>query len=74
LFEEESLSPQEIGEVVLATRNLVIASTLGSAGFHIGEDIFPKPQNVGFFLHELIPLELAARHPEEWRGEPFVDR
>lgn len=24
---------------------------------------------MGFFLHELIPLELAARYPKQWRGE-----
>jgi hypothetical protein len=24
---------------------------------------------MGFFLHELIPLELAARYPSKWRGE-----
>ena len=24
---------------------------------------------MGFFLHELIPLELSARYPHEWRGE-----
>jgi hypothetical protein len=24
---------------------------------------------MGFFLHELIPLELASRYPSLWRGE-----
>jgi hypothetical protein len=24
---------------------------------------------MGFLLHELIPLEFAARYPEKWRGE-----
>ena len=24
---------------------------------------------MGFLLHELIPLELSARHPELWRGD-----
>ena len=24
---------------------------------------------MGFLLHELIPLELAALHPKKWRGE-----
>lgn len=42
---------------------------MGTKGFRIGVDIFPKPQIMGFFLHELIPLELAARYPMEWRIE-----
>jgi hypothetical protein len=24
---------------------------------------------MGFFLHELVPLEFAARYPDKWRGE-----
>jgi hypothetical protein len=24
---------------------------------------------MGFFLHELIPLEIATLHPDEWTGE-----
>jgi hypothetical protein len=39
------------------------------AKLEIGKNIFPKPQIMGFFLHELIPLEIAALHPDEWRGE-----
>lgn len=35
----------------------------------IGKDIFPKPQIMGFFLHELIPLTLAKRYPDKWRKE-----
>ena len=35
--------------------------------------MFPKPQIMGFFLHELIPLELAARFPKEWRGDKSSD-
>jgi hypothetical protein len=42
---------------------------MGTRAFHIGKEIFPKPQIMGFFLHELIPLELAARYPKKWRGE-----
>jgi hypothetical protein len=42
---------------------------LGTKGFKIGKDIFPKPQIMGFLLHELIPLELAAKYPKLWREE-----
>jgi hypothetical protein len=47
----------------------IFASRMGTRAFHIGKEIFPKPQIMGFLLHELIPLELAARHPKSWCGE-----
>lgn len=69
LVKAHPLKPKEIVEVVLAAWDSIFASKLGTNAFHIGRDIFPKPQVMGFFLHELIPLELAARHPKTWRGE-----
>ncbi|HLG17173.1 MAG TPA: ScaI family restriction endonuclease [Blastocatellia bacterium] len=63
------LSTAEIVEVVLAAWDSIFASKLGKRGFRIGRHIFPKPQIMGFLLHELIPLEIAARHPKKWRGE-----
>lgn len=69
LAKEHPLKANEIVEVVLAAWDSIFASKMGTSAFHIGKDIFPKPQIMGFFLHELIPLELAARHPKTWRGE-----
>jgi hypothetical protein len=63
------LKMSELVEVVLASWKGVFASKIGSGGFQIGEHIFPKPQIIAFFLHELIPLELARRYPGVWRGE-----
>jgi hypothetical protein len=63
------LSPDEIVDVVLGAWDSIFASRMGTKGFRIGRDISPKPQIMGFFLHELIPLELAARYPKEWRVE-----
>lgn len=63
------LKADEIVEVVLRAWNDIFASSFGSKGFRIGKDIFPKPQIMGFFLHELIPLEIAARYPTTWRPE-----
>jgi len=42
---------------------------LGTKGFKIGVNIFPKPQIMGFLLHELVPLELSVRYPKLWRTE-----
>jgi len=69
LIEKHPLKSAEIADVVLATWDSIFASKMGTKGFHIGKDIFPKPQIMGFLLHELIPLELAARYPKQWRGE-----
>ena len=69
LIKAHPLNTAEIVEVVLAAWDSIFASKMGTSAFHIGKDIFPKPQIMGFFLHELIPLELAVRYPRSWRGE-----
>ncbi len=69
LVKAHPLKATEVVEVVLATWDSIFDSRMGTGAFHIGKDIFPKPQIMGFFLHELIPLELATRYPKSWRGE-----
>jgi ScaI restriction endonuclease len=59
----------ELVDVVHTSWRSVFDSKVGTKQFRIGEHLFPKPQIVAFFLHELIPLELAARYPGVWRGE-----
>jgi len=69
LIKEHPLDYKELVEVVLLSWKSIFASKMGTKGFRIGKEIFPKPQIMGFLLHELIPLELSARYPTEWRGE-----
>lgn len=69
LVDEHPLQSAEIVDVVFAAWKSIFASRIGTRGFHIGKEIFPKPQIIGFFLHELIPLELSARYPKHWRGD-----
>ena len=69
LVKEHPLKPDEIVNIVLKSWDSIFASSMGSEGFKIGVQIFPKPQIMGFFLHELIPLELAARYHKLWRTE-----
>lgn len=57
----------DITATVLQSWNSIFESTLGT-GFHIGVEIKPTPQIMGFFLHALIPLELATHH-DGWRAE-----
>jgi hypothetical protein len=71
LIKNHPLDLDEIIEVVLSSWHSIFDIKMGTKGFHIGREIFPKPQIMGFFLHELIPLELASRHPKEWRGEKY---
>ena len=63
------LNPKEIVEVVLATWNGIFESRIGDRGFRLGIDIRPKPQIMGHYLHELIPLEFQLRYPGQWRRE-----
>lgn len=69
LIAEHPLSEDEIVEIVLETWRSIFNSVIGMHGFRIGKQIFPKPQIMGALLHELIPLEVAARYPKHWRGE-----
>ena len=63
------LKQTEIVDVVRGAWNAIFESTIGPKAFRIGRDLFPKPQIMGFFLHELIALELQSRYPKLWRGE-----
>jgi ScaI restriction endonuclease len=65
-------STDEIVDIILTSWQSIFDSKLGTKGFRIGQDIFPKPQIMGFLLHELIPLELKAKYPDEWRGDASV--
>ncbi len=68
LIRRHPLAADEIVEIALASWVSIFASTIGNT-FLIGRDIFPKPQIMGFFLHELIPLTLAKKYPDKWRKE-----
>ncbi len=65
------LSPEELVRAVLEAWESIFESSIG--GFYIGKDIFPRPQIMGFLLHELIPLRLSARFPNVWRADKTAD-
>lgn len=69
LIEKHPLDTCELVEIVLQSWSDIFDSKLGPKGFQIGQHIYPKPQILGFLLHELIALELSARYPDLWRGE-----
>lgn len=68
LVDAHPLDTDDIVDTVLTCWTTIFESRLGGK-FRIGHDIQPKPQIMGFLLHELIPLELQSRHPGEWRPE-----
>lgn len=69
LIAQYPLHMDELVQVVKLSWEGVFASEIGTKRFQIGKHIFPKPQIIAFFLHELIPLELTSRYPGIWRGE-----
>ena len=68
IIRRHPLSTKEIVQITLDSWKSIFDSKVGNI-FLIGKDIFPKPQIMGFFLHELIPLTLAKRYPDKWRKE-----
>jgi hypothetical protein len=69
LIAEFPLDMSELVEVSLASWEGIFTSEIGASKFRIGVDIFPTPQIMAFFLHELIPLELQRRYPDVWRRD-----
>ncbi|MGD1275771.1 MAG: ScaI family restriction endonuclease [Tepidisphaeraceae bacterium] len=65
------LQMPKLVETVLASWEDIFHSRIGAKGFQIGREVWPEPQILGFLLHELIPLNLAATYPGQWqRGGP----
>ncbi|MCP4359784.1 MAG: ScaI family restriction endonuclease [Chloroflexi bacterium] len=69
LIDRHPLHPDEIYEVVHEVWSSIFNSGIGSKPFRIGQELFPRPQVMGFFLHELIPLEFGFRYPGIWKRE-----
>ena len=69
LIDEHPLSEEDIVDAVIVSWDNILDTRIGSGGYQIGTDIFPSPQIMAFLLHELIPLELQRRYPNEWRRD-----
>lgn len=63
------VSGDEMVEIVLGEWESIFDSRVGRHGLRIGEHIFPKPQIMGDYLHELIPYELQERYPGVWQRD-----
>lgn len=58
----------EIVEVVLSSWNQIFESKIGD--YKIGIDIFPSPQILSFFLHELVAHNLSIKNKDYRVGAP----
>jgi hypothetical protein len=67
LLEAFPIPMKDMAGIVRASWADIFHSRVGSKGYRIGLDILPEPQIMGFLLHELIPLNLAAAYPGQWR-------
>lgn len=65
LLRSHPLKEKEIVEVVLNSWEDIFNSKIGS--FFIGKDIYPSPQIMSFFLHELTAHYLSQKHPGVFR-------
>ena len=63
------VSAEELVEVVLSEWTSIFESRIGKPGLRIGHEVFPIPQIMGNFLHELIPYDLQQRYPDVWRRD-----
>ena len=61
LIAEHPLSKEILIETVLNAWKDILKTRIGT--YMIGIDIFPKPQIMGFFLHELVAFSLQKRFP-----------
>lgn len=72
LIQEHPLNKDSLVEMVQLAWTDIFETSIGRHGLKIGEHIFPKPQVIGALLHELIPAEMSATYPGEWKGEEYA--
>lgn len=68
LVDAHPLNTKQIVEVVLEAWEGIMKTKIADE-LQIGVDVFPSPQILGNYLHELIPVILAKKEPSLWRKE-----
>ena len=66
LIENHPLNERDIIAAVLEAWNKILNTKIGGE-LKIGIDVFPSPQNIGNYLHEIIPVILEKKYPKIWR-------
>ena len=65
LISDHPLEKEDIIEAVLTSWNEIFNSRIGDLSY--GKDIFPTPQMLSNFLHELVPHFLSKQYPTKYR-------
>lgn len=65
LVEDYPLQPNEVVDAVLTAWDGILRTRIADE-LQIGVDIFPGPQIMGNYLHELIPIVLERKFPGVW--------
>jgi hypothetical protein len=61
LIKDHPLKMQDLVDVTLESWEDIFESKIGKNNIRIGKDIFPSPQIMGFFLHEIIPINFKSK-------------
>lgn len=69
LIAKHPLATLELIDAVLEAWRLIFAESTIGGSLRIGTDLFPQPQVIGEFLHELVPLVIEKKRPGEWRRD-----
>lgn len=67
LIDEHPLNIEHLVKITLSSWQDILNSKIGD--YKIGKEIFPTPQIMGIFLHELIALKLEKAFPHICRRE-----
>jgi len=73
LIAKHPLDEKALVQMILSAWNNIFETNIGRHNLKIGEHIHPKPQVIGALMHELIPAEIAACYPNQWRGEEYAE-
>lgn len=68
LVNNHPLDTKEIVSIVFDAWERILKTKIGGE-LQIGIDVFPSPQILGNYLHELIPVLLNKKHKNTWRKE-----
>ncbi|MFQ5875161.1 MAG: ScaI family restriction endonuclease, partial [Dehalococcoidia bacterium] len=68
LIRQHPIPAEKLAGTTTQSWEEIFETKIGRKGLLIGTDIFPQPQIMGFFLHELIPINIATEYPD-WRRD-----
>lgn len=68
LISNHPLDMDDIVDAVLESWESIFMTKIGGE-LQIGVDVFPSPQIMGNYLHELIPIKLSKKYPGTLRKE-----